>query len=174
MTLAFISLLAIWLAASLLRVCSMYDRSSIFQRWRRWDWFHLVPIGAFFGPGVPQTEAWIVMRDFLPDGSVTAWTETPRIRRRHWLHALWNPQKQVYRARSDAAFTFLSTAAAMSVDDTSIPPAFLFSEPYIAILRYVTRLPRLTEPASTQFAVVETDISTGEVVCSVVSSVHHV
>src|SRR5947209_2211859 len=93
----FTACLAVWTAFSLLRFVSMYDPTSPLQRWRRWDWFRLVPVGAFFSPRVPPTELWILVRDFLPDGRVTPWTESPRIRPRTWWHALWSPQKHLYR-----------------------------------------------------------------------------
>lgn len=170
----FTACLAAWAGLSLLRFVHMYDRTSPWQRWRQWDWFHLVPVGAFFGPRVPQTEPCLVVRDFLPNGRVTPWTEVPRIRSRKWWHALWNPQKQMYRAKLECARSLLSTAGHLVGSGDRLPVAFLLSEPYLVLLRYVTDLPRLGKPRATQFAVIETDLLTRSVIWTVISSVHEV
>jgi hypothetical protein len=170
----FTACLVVWAAFSLLRFVQMYDPTSPLQRWRQWDWFHLVPVGAFFSPTVPQTEPSIVVRDFLPDGRVTPWTEVPRIRSRIWWHTLWNPQKQMYRAKLESARSLLSAAGQLSADGYHLPAAFLLSEPYLTLLRYATDLPRLSKPRATQFAVIETDLLTRRVIRTVLSSVHEV
>jgi hypothetical protein len=168
----FIACLAVWVGFSFLRFVHMYDLTSPPQRWRQWDWFHLVPVGAFFSPRVPPTEQWIIVRDFLPDGRVTRWTEAPRIRPRIWWHMLWNPQKQIYRAKLESARSLLSSAGQLSGESNRLPVEFLLSESYLALLQYATNLPRLSKPRATQFAVIETDLLTRRVIRTVVSSVH--
>jgi hypothetical protein len=170
----FIALLALWGGFSILRFVKMYDRSSPLQHWRRWDLFHLVPVGAFFSPRVPTSEQWILVRDFLHDGRVTQWTEMPRLRSRVWWHALWNPQKHVYRAKLDSARSLLSAAAQVSQEGGHLSPSFLLSEPYLGLLQYTIELPRVSEPRAIQFAVIETDIISRSVIRTVVSSVHEV
>jgi hypothetical protein len=169
---AFAAILVVWTGFSLLRFVHMYERDSAFQRWRRWDCFRLVPVGAFFGPAPPPTEPWILVRDFLPDGRVTRWAEVPRIRPRAWWHAVWNPQKQVYKVRTAAANALLATANHVSPDGEKLPMTFLLASPYLALLRYATDLPRVARPRAVQFAVIETHIVTGLVVRSVLSAVH--
>ena len=168
----FIACLAVWTGLSLLRFVHMYDRTSLLQRWRHWDCFHLVPFGAFFSPRVPPTEQWIVVRDVLPDGRVTRWTEVPRIRSRMWWHAVWNPQKQMYRAKLECGRSLLSVAGELSAEGDRLPTALLLSESYLALLRYTIDLPRLSKPRATQFAVIETDLLTRTVLRAVVSYVH--
>jgi hypothetical protein len=174
LTCLFTACLAVWTAFSLLRFVHMYDRTSLLQRWRRWDWLHLVPVGAFFSPRVPPTELWIVVRDFLPDGRVTRWRESPRIRPRAWWHTFWNPDKHIWKGKAEAARALLTATGNGPEEGTRLPMTFLLSEPYLALLRYVSGLPRLSKPRATQFAVLETDILTREVVRSVLSCVHEV
>lgn len=174
MDLVFIACLAAWIVFSILRFIHMYDRTSPFQRWRRWDWFHLVPVGAFFSPGVPQTESCIVIRDFLPEGRVTKWTEVPRIRSRTWWHALWNPQKQIYKVKLDCAHSLLLAAGPFLGKTDRLPVSFVLSDPYLALLRFATDLPRISKPFAVQFAVIETDLLTGRAIRTVISSVHEI
>jgi hypothetical protein len=170
----FIAGLALWAVFSLARFVHMYDRGSPFQRWRRWDWFHLVPRGAFFSPAPPDSELWIVARDFLPSGRATPWTEVPTIVPRSWWHALWNPQKHAYKAKLEAARALLVAAETTPPASDRLPPAFLLSPPYLALLRYVTALRRVAQPEATQFAVLEVDVLTNEVRRTVLSAVHDV
>jgi hypothetical protein len=170
----FISVLGVWAVFSLMRFVDMYDTTSPFQRWRRWDWFHLVPRGAFFSPRPPDSELWIVVRDFLPNGHVTRWSEVPRIAPRTWWHAFWNPQKHAYKAKLEAGQAFLIAAEAYATKDGELAAAFLLSDPYLALLRYTTALRRIAAPHATQFGVIEVDIVTRRVRRTVRSSVHDV
>jgi hypothetical protein len=170
---AFVGFLAIWTVLCLLRFVRMYDRTSAFQVWRRWDVFELVPRGAFFGPSAPPEEAAILVRDYFRDGRVSEWTETPHLRSRRWLDALWNPQKQTYGAKVAAAGALL--AASRHVRAHAVPPAqLLLSPPYIALLRHVVGLRRAVAPSAVQFAVVERDLLTEEITASFISAVHEV
>jgi hypothetical protein len=164
--------LAVWLLCSVTRFVAMYDAASPLQKWRRLDVFHLVPIGAFFGPNPPPTEFGILIRDFVNDGAVTPWTEVERTRARRWIDAVWAPKKQTYRAKLDVVRNLLATAAQLSPRPGELPPSLVVSEPYLALLRFASSLPRVSEPRATQFAVVEIDLLTGAIVRAVVSSVH--
>lgn len=166
--------LAVWGVCSLLRFVHMYDLSSAFQRFRRYDWFKLVPVGAFFGPEPPVFEYWILIRDVWDDGQVSAWTEVPRVRPRASWHALFNPEKQVYKARSSAARRLILASEQLALDGRELPPALVLSEPYLNLLGYVSALPRLVKPRATQFAVLETDIVTQEPARRLLSRVHEV
>jgi hypothetical protein len=174
MTLIFEAVLAVWTACSVLRFIHMYDPTSLFQRWRRWDPLRLVPVGAFFSPGVPRVEHFILVRDRLLSGSTTGWRETPKILPRRWSHAVWNPQKHDYRAKSDAARALLSTAMAMSEDDGQLPPRLCLTDSYLRILRYVSALPRVENVSATQFVVIEVDLMTRSIVRYVMSAPHNV
>ena len=166
--------LASWLLLSLLRLVYPYSPASPFQRWRRFDIFHLVPTGGFFSPGVPETSFSFAVRDLLEDGRTSAWMEAPAILPRRWWHLLWNPQKGLYRARIEMVRTLFATAAVMHRADGAPEPAFLLSEPYLALLRYASGLRRIASPAAVQFAAIETEIASGRVVRSILSAVHHV
>ena len=173
-TALFVATLGIWVACSVLRAVTMYDSASPLQKWRMWDVFHLVPIGAFFSPNPPSTECFILVRDFLHDGRVTPWTEVPRIPPRAWVDVVWAPKKHLYRAKVDVVRNLLATGAQLSARPGHLPPSLVVSEPYLALLRFASRLPRVAAPRATQFVAIETEILTGTLVRAVVSSVHRV
>ena len=166
--------LGVWVACSVSRFVAMYDSASPLQKWRRWDVFHLVPLGAFFSPNPPSTEYWILIRDFSNDDAVSSWTGVPRIRPRAWVDMVWAPKKHIYRAKLDVVRNLLSTAAQLSGRPGELPPSLVVSEPYLALLRFASTLPRVGATRATQFAVVETDVLTGTIIRAVVSSVHRV
>lgn len=171
---AFALLLVVWTACSVLRFCNMYDLASPLQRFRRFDWFKLVPIGAFFGPEPPLLEYWILTRDVLADGHVTPWVEVPKLRPRAGWHAVFNPQKHIYKARSSLARRLILAREQLGQEAPGCPPTLVLSEQYLNVLRYVSALPRQTKPQGTQFAVVETNIVTRRPERSLLSRVHAV
>lgn len=164
--------LSVWVVCSLTRFVAMYDAASPLQTWRRWDVFHLVPIGAFFSPNPPPTEFGVLVRDFVNGAEASPWTEVERTRARRWIDAVWAPKKHTYRAKLDVVRNLLTTAAQLSERPGELPPSLAISEPYLALLRFASTLPRVTAPRATQFAVIEIDLATGAVIRAVVSSVH--
>ena len=169
---AFVAGLALWIVLSVLRFVGMYRLDAPVQAWRRWDVFHLVPVGAFFSPNPPPTDLSILVRDHLSDHTVTPWTEVPTIRPRRLFDVLWSPQKHVYKAKLDVARNLLAAARRLSAEQGNVPVSLVISDPYVALLRHASTLPRLSRPLATQFAVVEYDILGGELVRAVISSVH--
>ena len=171
----FLAALAVWSVLSIARAIGMYDPAARFQRWRKWDVFRLVPVGAFFSPTVPETEHHILVRDVLADGRATPWVESPWIRPRCWWHAAWNPQKHTYRAKTECARSLLSAAVhAGPAVAGQVAPALALSDAYLSILQYAAALERPTLHLFTQFAVIERDVLTGNMVRSVVSAVHDI
>lgn len=169
----FLIALGLWLGCSVLRFFDMYDLSSRFQRFRRYDPFKLVPVGAFFGPEPPPMEYCLLLRDVLANGRCTDWTEVPSLRTRCWWHALWNPQKHLYKARSSSARRLLLVSQAWGgARRVELPPQVVLSNEYFKVLRYVSALPRLSAPPGLQFAVVELDVLSKMPQRWVVSGVH--
>jgi hypothetical protein len=169
---AFLAVLALWMICSLLRFVHMYQPSSPLHRWRRWDLFNLVPVGAFFGPRPPPMEYWILIRDVLPGGPEGLWTEVCRVRARTVWHALWNPDKHEYKGKLSAARSLMRQVPGGYSLGVEWPDRLALSEPYLALLQFVSTLPRLAKPAAVQFLVIETDILTGVAQGALLSRVH--
>ena len=175
MTGLFVAVLVLWSVLSLLRFVDMYDLSSPYQRFRRFDWFKLVPIGAFFGPEPPPVDYAILVRDLHLDGTLGDWTEVPRVRPRRLWHGVWNPQKHLYKARNAAARGLILAAERHGLaPGAGLSPTFMLSEPYLTVLRLVSELPRISRVRGTQFAVLETDVVQKTLSRSVLSVMHEV
>jgi len=167
----FLAALALWVGCSVLRFCNMYDLSSRVQRFRRYDPFKLVPVGAFFGPEPPPTEFCLLVRDLLERGNFTDWTEVPSLRARRWWHAVWNPQKHLYKARSSAARRLLLVSQQWD-GQGPLPPQVVLSNEYFKVLRFASALSRLSAPPALQFAVIERDVLTKAPQRWLISKVH--
>jgi hypothetical protein len=171
-TYAYIAALALWATASLLRLVGLYDRDGPLQRWRQFDIFNLVPVGAFFSPNPPPSEFTLLVRDLLPSGRLTAWTEAPTITPRRWRDAFWSHKKHLYRARLDVVRCLLQAASAHESRICEASPATMMSEAYLALLRYATSLPRLAPAAGIQFAALERELPSGRLLRAVLSAMH--
>lgn len=175
MSALFVFAILVWTVLCLTRFVDVYDTSSPFQRWRRWDAFHLVPFGAFFGPSVPVHEPWILMRTSDSGGTWSPWSAVPDIGERRIWHVIFNPNKQAYAAAFTAAHALLVSARHARRAEGALSNSFLMSDPYLRILRQVTHQARMVpKTAVVQFAVVEIDLRTGAEMQSVVSALHKV
>ena len=172
-TLFFAAGLAGWAGLHVVRLLFMYRLGSRWQCWRKYDVFGLVPVGAFFSPGVPPREVLFVYRALLADGTMTSWRADPRpVRRMPW-HLLWNPLKQDYRSVGDVARDLLHLATVMDASDGSSSPRLQFSGPYLKLLRYAAAQADRHARAA-QFAIVEVDLDSQMVMRSVLSAFHTV
>lgn len=164
--------LAAWFLLSLLRFARMYEPGSRFQTWRRWDLFHLIPVGAFFGPNPPPTEIKLFIREFSPEKHPTRWRQVFASPKRSWVHCLWSPHKHLYRAKLDAARNLMAAAAQLAPAARVLPSSLMVTDPYLGILRAISALPRVTDPTFLQFAAVETSLPDGRILRCVISSLH--
>lgn len=117
---------------------------------RRWDPLGLIPMWWFFAPNPARGDFYFLYRDRLRDGAVTDWTEIQAARRRWWNMA-WNPG----RRQRKALFDIVTALAARAQETTDV--TIQVSLPYLALLNYVSRLPRSAASESTQFIVMQTD-----------------
>lgn len=144
-----VSVLALtaWLAASLL---GQIEHPAC-QWVRRWDGFGLIPSWRFFGPNPVRTDAHLLFRDRLPDGTFTLWREVPILQPRRAWRGVWNPGRRQEKALSDAQKSLLR----QSTGDRDLS-VLQISLPYLLLLNHVADLPRLEEVAATQFALMST------------------
>jgi hypothetical protein len=140
--------LSLWFAASVVH----QFRFAAWQRLARIDILNLLPRWTFFAPNPGRTDFHIVFRDFAGDspGEWRNFLSLPRPNRLRWL---WNPDRFVAKAASDAIVALQAAASTKSMSERSV----LFSGPYLAILTWVMA-PRdkCAAVGKRQFAVVGT------------------
>jgi hypothetical protein len=130
--------LLVWLAASVI--------GQFPGRWnealRARDAFGLIPSWSFFAPNPARSDCHLVYRHVLDDGGVTEWTEA-FVWRSTWTRAIWNPDRRVEKAISDA-----NSHLARRKDVGGVH----WSTPYLLLLNYVSGLPAPADAVAVQFA----------------------
>ena len=129
---------ALWFAASVAaQVPAEWAR-----RMRSFDAIGMLPSWGFFAPNPVRTDCHLVYRHVLGSGDVTDWTEAFvwRAPSTRWL---WNPDRRVEKAISDAS-SHLGRR-----DDLA---GVQWSTPYLLLLNHVSGLPRMQGAAAVQFA----------------------
>jgi len=137
--------------ATLLGLWMLFSIAVLHPRWRlyirAWDIFAVVPEWKFFAPNPAQGDFHLLYRDHLSEGTVTPWTEIHIGATRSWCCVLWNPRRRQTKALFDAVSHLNATAQAA-------PQTVVGSLPYLTLLLYISSMPRLINPAFTQFLVV--------------------
>lgn len=111
-------------------------------RLRSVDTFGLIPSWSFFAPNPVRTDCHLMYRHVFKSGAVTEWTEA-FVWRSPWTRMIWNPDRRVEKAISDA-----SSALASRKDTNGVQ----WSTPYLLLLNYVSELPRSSTAVAVQFA----------------------
>lgn len=138
MTLLAGGILLLWLIASI--AAQLPGPVATFLRAR--DAAGLIPSWSFFAPNPVRTDCHLMYRHVFGPGHVSSWTEAfvwraPRTR------AIWNPDRRVEKAISDAC-----SGLASRTD----PAGVQWSTPYLLVLNYVSGLPSPAGATSVQFA----------------------
>src|SRR3954451_23374556 len=108
----------------------------------------LIPEYRFFAPKPVEGDYHLLYRDLYADGTTTAWTEACVLEPRTLLHALFNPAKRERKALFDAVVQLQDL-------HPKEPRAIAMTVPYLAVLNYVSHLPRTQGPVYTQFSVMQ-------------------
>jgi hypothetical protein len=139
------------------------------RRIRSWDVCMLLPSFRFFAPTPSVHDLHLLYRDHLASGGVTRWYEVPAARPPQWINPVWNPG----RRQNKALFDTTQHLARQINENRASPKAIVVSIPYLALLNYVSALPRPHLVSSTQFLVMRTDrLKGGEPLTFFVSSRH--
>jgi hypothetical protein len=121
-------------------------------RWiRAFDLAGLIPVWPFFAPVPGTCDYYLLYRDKLPDGSLSDWREILLCDDRRYWQLIWNPRKREKKALFDL------TAALMAEARPDAIQAIQLSVPYLAILTFVSSLPRRYPACATQFLLMMTD-----------------
>jgi hypothetical protein len=138
--------LGTWLGASV--VCQY--PSHIERLLRRYDACSLIPRWHFFAPRPSMQDFHLVYRDRSASGGVSPWHEVPAATSHPLASPVWNPGRRHNKALFDAVQALLKLSERAGGRERELQ----LTVPYIALLTYVSGLPRLDEPEMTQFALV--------------------
>jgi hypothetical protein len=141
------AVLAIWLVLSIVYQCS----SRIQFVLNRFDPFGLLPNWSLFAQDASTEDYRLVYRDLDNNDISSGWHEAPICRRRIF-HFVWNPDKHKAKAFTDLVQTLFRTCETLSGGLEKLPLTW----PYLAILSYITVMPRRPNSARRQFAIVAT------------------
>jgi hypothetical protein len=152
--------LGVWLVCTILGQFATVTRGKRFGWVRRWDYAGLIPTWTFFAPNPATADLHVVYRDRLADGTLTPWTEALFIEPRRYWHVFWNPGKRQRKVFTDLIGTLSRQLARVKARSRRknkrryhpLPKFLHTSLPYLAILNYVSCLPRLNRSSATQFA----------------------
>lgn len=131
-------LLLAWFAASVVAQLP----GTVASRLRSLDPVGLLPSWSFFAPRPARTDSHLVYRHILTSGAVTDWTEA-FVWRPSATQWFWNPDRRAEKAISDASSHISRRSDLRGVQ---------WSIPYLLLLNYVSGLPRTTDAAAVQFA----------------------
>lgn len=113
---------------------------------RNIDYFALIPEWRFFAPNPGRHDFHLLYRDKFADGSLTEWTEIAPILHRRLLNMLYNPNRRRNKALFDCTQEF---SKHVNVGDRALELAI----PYLALLNYISCIPRSISPGFTQFLI---------------------
>ncbi|HEX3582819.1 MAG TPA: hypothetical protein VH087_13715 [Thermoanaerobaculia bacterium] len=116
---------------------------------RRRDPLSLLPRWTFFAPNPGTTDHHLLYRDRIDQDTFTHWREIPLAETRTLIGAFWNPGKRNKKALTDAANTLLRFARTME------PSGLKTTLPYIALINFISAIPRSHLSEATQFMVLD-------------------
>ncbi len=149
---AAIAIMLWWLALS--AVCQI--PCDLTRKLRALDLAGLVPHWTFFAPVPGTCDYYLLYRDELDDGSLTDWRELSLCDSRQPWHLVWNPRKREKKALFDLAVALVREIK------PDLLEAIQLSVPYLALLTYVSSVPRTYQARATQFLLMISDeISVG-------------
>lgn len=160
-------LLALWLAVTM--ICQPESRLSAWIRKR--DHLNLVPAWTFFAPNPGVQDFHLLFRDELTDGRTTPWQEIQLVSLPVVFGMLWNPGRRQNKALIDIVKYLAQEAIVRRMD----PHGLRISLPYIALLNFVSNLPRAYQPTKTQFMLMRSSrLPALEPECELVSAMHDI
>ena len=145
-TTAIIVVFAVWL----LLTCLGQKEGPVNDAIRRWDVFSLLPRWTFFAPNPGTSDHHLLYRDRIDEDTYTHWREIPLCESRSFLGAFWNPGKRNKKALTDSTSNLLMITRKMELWGLKT------TLPYIALMNYVSSIPRSHMSEATQFMVLDT------------------
>lgn len=119
---------------------------------KEFDVLRLLPRWTFFAPNPCTTDFHVVYRLKSLDGTVSEFLEIP-LHRREWYAFFWNARKRLRKSVIDLAITMNQLCASTEYTENNIRLTFS----YLAILNFLKRVPRDSDTAAIQFALLSTN-----------------
>lgn len=124
------------------------------ERWlRARDLFSLIPHWHFFAPRPGQQDYYLLFRDRTRDGLVSPWREVAYSQTARGVSVFWNPGRRHNKALVDVTLQLAQLGQAVGAHLESLT----LTVPYLAILNFVSRLPRIDHECETQFLLMASD-----------------
>lgn len=111
------------------------------------DVVNVIPRWNFFAPSPGTYDVHVLYRDRLQDGSVTDWHEIPAEVPPRFINPLWNPGRRHNKAVFDVTRHIADYASTHEGETLQIQ----MSMPYLVLLNFVSKLPRVYGARETQF-----------------------
>jgi hypothetical protein len=143
MTILCLAVLAIWFLISALSQLNV----PVVKALKNGDIFSLIPNWSFFAPRPGTSDYHLLFRDVDSCGGCSRWRELSLSDDRTLLGAIWNAQKRNRKVLSDVVRGLVRLAQDKTRKDFSL------TLPYLAILNYVSSLPRAERSSNTQFMI---------------------
>ncbi len=115
------------------------------------DHFSLIPNWSFFAPRPGTSDYHLVFRDTDSNGAAGQWREIPLADKRTLWGAVWNPQKRRTKTLSDVVRGLVILSQDRTLRDYSL------TLPYLAILNYISSIPRSGPSVQTQFMILKSE-----------------
>ena len=143
-----IGVFAVWWVLTAVYATPLRDRLP----WRAPLLARFVPQWNFFAPSPGVHDFHLLYRDKFSNGAVGVWQEVPPFTaHRHWMSAIWNPEKRIKKALYDLTLTIALSKPVAQVDAAWIK----LSVPYLLLANYVSSLDRPFSVSATQFLLMQ-------------------
>ena len=121
------------------------------QKVKKFDVFHLLPRWTFFAPNPGTSDYHFVFRLMDVNNNVSSFTEIPLYGNRNFLSAFWNSNKRVKKALADLVMDLNRQCVSKEINEENIKISFS----YIALLNFLSNVPKSTNTKSIQFAILK-------------------
>lgn len=143
---------AICVVTILLFATLLYQYHPIGRIVGRFDVFRILPKWTFFAPNPSVRDCHLVIRDRIPGGRTTPWSEVSVGVERTTVDFIWHPSKRSHKVFSDAVQS-IKLLRREGWSNRSLETSL----PYLMILHFCSRQERITDRTEArQFAIIET------------------
>lgn len=123
------------------------------QKVKNYDVFHLLPRWTFFAPNPGVSDYHFVYRYKNGSNDVSAFTEMPLYDSRTISSAIWNSNKRVKKALSDLVMDLNRQCSSLELTEHNVKISFS----YIALLNFLSNIPKDSDVTSMQFAILKSE-----------------
>ena len=135
-----------------LTVANQFDYPWV-QALKAYDFFDLLPKWTFFAPNPGTSDYHLLYRGMDVAGGLSPFKEISLLSRKHLVAAFWNPGQRRKKVLSDLVMDLHRLCWSDSVDENNIKTTLS----YVAILNFLTSIPKQAHIKSVQFAILTSE-----------------